>query len=108
MKQHRQLFSSLAATLVLGSLLCGQQASPSTPVVVPRLLNFSGHMATIDSSRSVSKVVGITFAIYSQSWLNHTEVVTSANQRVVSRFLDYLRVEKGLAPLTRLPALMPG
>lgn len=42
----------------------------------------------------------ITLAIYSRSRLNHTENVNAVHQRVVGRFLDYLKVEKGLAPLT--------
>lgn len=43
---------------------------------------------------------GISIAIYTGNVLQHTEVVNAANQRVLGKFLDYLKVEKGLAPLT--------
>lgn len=66
MRLRRYLLNTCIALSMLCSLLSAQQpAAPVASAVVPRLVNFSGKAVDADG-KTISAVVGVTFAIYQE------------------------------------------
>lgn len=84
MQSSKNLIFCFAAILLVCAAVNAQQAAaPSTSVVVPRLVNFSGK-ATDPQGKPVSGIAGITFSIYGEQyegaplWMETQNVSTDA------------------------------
>jgi hypothetical protein len=64
---YRRVFSSWLLAFTLTGSLATAQAVPQVQAVVPRLVNFSGHVTTSREKPSVG-VIGITFTIYREQY----------------------------------------